>query len=271
MQKSIVNSVYKQSEVVDQRLSKNYPENDIDGNGRANDSSGLEDGKELVLEGVQDLDRESEGESEGLPVIRPRNFDMKVVGKDRNFRILANENLRVNGIKDAKIRNLMIRDQLLIFMDKISQLKKRLSWRKGSVKLLNSTKMVDAVRINKQIELVIVLCDNLCKRLIRELYNKLDELGLTHSPYLHADKSQVKIEDESVTFVRNHDLFVKMVDYTGNCVTIFFYICKNDLLQQLSLRETHFIIKTIQKLRFFTGLLLEDLRLKEIDYSTEVI
>jgi hypothetical protein len=56
MQKSIENSVYKQLEVVDLRLSKNYPENDIDAKGRANDSSGLEDGKELVLEGVQDLD-----------------------------------------------------------------------------------------------------------------------------------------------------------------------------------------------------------------------
>jgi hypothetical protein len=265
--------VYKQLEVVDLGLSKNYAENDFDPKGRAhNNSSGLEDGKDLVLEGVRDLDGESEGdESSALPVIRPRNFDMKVVGKDRNFRILANENLRVNGIKDAKIRNLMIRDQLLIFMDKISQLRKRLNLRQGSVKLLNSTKMVDAVRINKQIELVIVLCDSLCKRLIRELYDKLEQLGLTHSPYLHADKSQVKIEDESVTFERNHDLFVKMVEYTGNCVTIFFYICKNDLLQQLSLRETNFIIKTIQKLRFFIGLLLEDLRLKEIDYSTEVI
>ena len=42
------------------------------------------------------------------------------------------------------------------------------------------------------------------------------------------------------------------------------------MLQQLSLRETHFIIKTIEKLRFFIGILLEDLRLKEIDYSTEV-
>lgn len=42
------------------------------------------------------------------------------------------------------------------------------------------------------------------------------------------------------------------------------------MLQQLSLRETHFIIKTIEKLRFFIGILLEDLRLKEIDFSTEV-
>lgn len=84
-----------------------------------------------------------------------------------------------------------------------------------------------------------------------------------------ADRAQVRIEEESATFQKNHDLFVKMVEYTGNCVTIFFYICKNDLLQQLSLRETHFIIKTIEKLRFFIGILLEDLRLKEIDYSTE--
>lgn len=58
-----------------------------------------------------------------------------------------------------------------------------------------------------------------------------------------------------------------MVEYTGNCVTIFFYICKNDLLQQLTLRETHFIVKVVEKLRFFIGILLEDLRLKEKDFS----
>lgn len=97
--------------------------------------------------------------------------------KDRNFRVLASENIRVNGIKDHKIRNLMIRDQLLIFMDKLSQVKKSLQYRRANGKLLNFAKTIDKFKINKQIELVISLCDNLCKRLIRELYPKLEQLG----------------------------------------------------------------------------------------------
>lgn len=69
------------------------------------------------------------------------------------------------------------------------------------------------------------------------------------------NKDDVRVDDEASTFVENVDLLVKMVEYTGNCVTIFFYLCKNELLEQLSLRETHFIVKTIEKLRFFIGIL----------------
>lgn len=93
-----------------------------------------------------------------VPLIRPKNFDVKVAQHDRNFRILANENIRVNSIKDNRIRNLMIRDQLLIFMDKISQLKKRMNFKEGSLK--QYFKLTDQVRVNKQIELIIALCDN---------------------------------------------------------------------------------------------------------------
>ena len=206
--------------------------------------------------------------NQSMPSIRPKNFDVKVAQHDRNFRILANENIRVNSIKDNRLRNLMIRDQLLIFMDKLNNLKKKMSFKENEERdLKKQFKLVDQVRVNKQLELIIALCDNQCKRLIRELYDKLDQQGLSQSPFVSADTCQVHVEEEIDTFERNYELFCKMVEYTGNCVTIFFYICKNDLLEQLSLKETHYIIKVIEKLRFFVGILCEDLRLKEKDYA----
>ena len=193
------------------------------------------------------------------PVVLQRNFTVKIMKSIHLFNRFSYIQYDPYVVRDDMMQKIVLRDQLLIVIDKLVQLRHQFVGHDMN-KLVEYMKPEDLWKLNRRTEEMIVIVDMLIRQILWDLVDRFSEIGMPCSPLtikeaLKTYTSEVSIQND------NKYLFIDIADYFKDSIESFFVLCRQK--EKRTFDETSFneILQLIERIRYSISTMMGTFRL----------
>lgn len=194
-----------------------------------------------------------------------RNFDSKLSANGKLFGGAFKSNYDKFLMKDDIMQKIVLRDQQLIMMDKLTVMKNNVVLDPNALKsIIKFHGDIELCKLNNKFEKIIGILDKLVKQLLFDIIDCFNEIGLEDSPLTSAEVHQ-KFNSEGETLKGNCKLFGKIVDYFKDAMECFFVLCRQKSKRSFDVATSMKILNLIELVRYEVGLICETSRISKCD------
>lgn len=193
------------------------------------------------------------------PQLRKRDFKLKVYSRKNMFEGFSFFQYDQYIVNDSTMQKVVVRDQLIIFMDKVNTLKNEIYDDALTQRVITYIPPEELKGLNMKVEEVMSIMNELIKLLLFDIIDELDNIKLSKSPLEPLQAEDPKSEQD--LYVQNSHLVKKVLEHFREGVECYMVLCRqsrsNRVLDDIN---CYLILQFIERGRFGTGMVLQRLR-----------
>lgn len=190
---------------------------------------------------------------------RKRDFKLKVYSRKNMFEGFSFFQYDQYIVNDSTMQKVVVRDQLIIFMDKVNTLKNEIYDDALTKRIVMYISPEELKSLNTKVEEVLSIMNELIKLLLFDIIDELDNIKLSKSPLEPLQMEEPKSEQD--LYVQNSHLVKKVLEHFREGVECYMVLCRqsrsNRVLDDIN---CYLILQFIERGRFGTGMVLQRLR-----------
>ena len=190
---------------------------------------------------------------------RVRDFKLKVSSRKNMFEGFSYQQYDQYVITNTTMQKIILRDQLIIMIDKIATMKNEVHDDTLEKKIVRHIGSNQLRHLNRKVEEILAIMNELIKLLLFDILDDLDKIGLTKSP-VEGFVEQSALNEFEI-YSSNVKLLKGMVDYFKEGVECYMLLCKqNKNTRILPDINCEMVIQLIERGRFNVALVLESMK-----------
>lgn len=193
------------------------------------------------------------------PQLRKRDFKLKVYSRKNMFEGFSFFQYDQYIVNDSTMQKVVVRDQLIIFMDKVNTLKNEIYDDALTQRVIAYVTPEELKGLNVKVEEVMSIMNELIKLLLFDIIDELDNIKLSKSPLEPLQAEEPKSEQD--LYLQNSHLVKKVLEHFREGVECYMVLCRqsrsNRVLDDIN---CYLILQFIERGRFGTGMILQRLR-----------
>ncbi len=190
---------------------------------------------------------------------RMRDFKLKVSSRKNMFEGFSYQQYDQYVITNTTMQKIILRDQLIIMIDKIATMKNEVHDDSLEKKITRNISDRQVRHLNHKVEEILAIMNELIKLLLFDILDDLDKIGLTKSPVEGFVEKTPLTEFE--IYSSNVKLLKGMVDYFKEGVECYMLLCKqNKNTRILPDINCEMVIQLIERGRFNIAQVLETMK-----------